>query len=423
MKLENIRQKIDEGVFLNLISTEKFKTNLISFYIIRPLKRDEVTKNALIPLVLKRGTKNYNSSINIQKKLETLYGANLSIDVNKMGERQVIRFSIEAVNSEFVKEENLLKQVLVMLNEVLYNPYIENNAFSREYVNQEKENLRKKIISRINDKKQYAVERCIEEMCKNERYGLYTYGYIEDLDDINNIKLYEHYKSIMETSPMEISVIGNIEKDKVLKLIKDCFSFERKEIIDIPRENVVKAIKTKNMISESLDINQGKLCLGLRTNVPYEDKLYEPFLVGNNILGGGANSKLFEAIREKESLAYYIYSKSFKYKSIMIIASGIEFENFDKALQIIKEQINEMKEGKFSESDIEDAKNSIVTSIRSMKDSNFSMSEFYLSQAFTKDNRNMDEIIDNIRDVNKEDIINALKNINLDTIYFLKKKE
>ncbi|MTI49055.1 EF-P 5-aminopentanol modification-associated protein YfmF [Sporosalibacterium faouarense] len=422
MSIEYLREKIDNGVHFNLIKTNKFKTNLINFYIVRPLSKDEATKNALLPLILKRGTSKYNTSLEIQRRLEELYGANLSINVNKKGEKQIIRFAIETVNSDFIKEENLLRKILDMLNEIIFNPYTENEVFSQNYFKQEKENLKKRIEGRINDKKTYAVERCIEEMCKNEKFSIYKYGNIEDLEDISCKGLYEHYRSILRSSPMEISIVGNINKDEAINSIQDTFRLHREDIINLPREEVIKAIRTKNMITEEMDVNQGKLTLGLRTNIPYEDKLYEPLIVASNILGGGANSKLFLNVREKESLAYYIYSKSYKYKSIMIIASGIETENFNKALDIIKDQIQELKDGEFTDDDIEQSKNSLITTIRSMTDNNYSMSEFYLSQALTKDTSHISDMIEKINKVSKDEIIEAANKLSLDTIYFLRKK-
>jgi len=304
---------------------------------------------------------------------------------------------------------------------VFLPPFIDNN-YTFNYVDQEKLNLRKRIEGRINDKKQYAVDRCIEEMCKNERFSIYKYGYVDDIDKIESDNLYNHYKNILNTSPIEISVVGSFDKDKLINNIKEIFKFQRTDIINIPREDVLKEVKTKNMINEEMDVNQGKLTLGFRTNIPYEDRLYEGFMIASDILGGGPNSKLFLNVREKESLAYYVYAKSYKYKSIMLVISGIEFENFDKALNIIKEQTDEMKKGNFTEEDIEQSKNSIITSIRTMTDSSFSISEFYLSQSLTRDNRNIDEIIESIRKVTKDDIIEASKKLSLDTIYFLKNK-
>ncbi|MTI66566.1 MAG: insulinase family protein [Firmicutes bacterium] len=423
MSLERIREKLMEGIYLNVIKTKKFKSNSISFYFIRNLNEKEVTKNALIPLVLKRGTSSYENAMDIEKKLEELYGSNLSINVNKKGEKQVLRFTIEGPHKDFINMKNIFTEQLKILREVIYNPILENGVFLDKYVKQEKNNLKKKIKGRINNKKQYAVERCIEKMCKEEKYSLYKYGYIEDLDNISSKKLYKHYKTVLKRSPIEINVVGNVDSTFVKNSIEEIFTFEREEIINIPREEISREnIKVKN-VKEELDINQGKLTIGYRTNIPYEDKLYEAFLVGNNILGGGPDSKLFINVREKESLAYYVFSKLLKYKSLMLITSGIEFHKYEKSLDIIKKQVNQMKKGNFNNDNITQAKNAIITSVKSLIDDNYSISEFYLTQTLTKDKRNIDEIIKDIENVSKDDIINAFNKIELDTIYFLKNKE
>ncbi|QIB26703.1 EF-P 5-aminopentanol modification-associated protein YfmF [Caloranaerobacter azorensis] len=423
MTLKNIRKRIDEGVNLNLIVTDKFKSNLISIYIVRPLVRSEVTKNALLPMVLKRGTKNYNNFTDIQQKLEDLFGANLSVDVTKKGERQVIRFTLEGPNDKYVSGNNLIEEMIKILNEIINNPLLENGSFLDEYVNQEKENLKKKIESRINDKKTYSVDRCIEEMCKNENYSLYKHGYVEDLKDIDSRKLYKHYLTVLKSSPIEVCIVGDIDVDAVSNIFVENFDIKRDKVIDIQRENVLKEIHTKNLVREEMDVNQGKLTLGFRTNIPYEDKLYEPLLIMSNILGGGPNSKLFMNVREKESLAYYIYSRVLKYKSLLIISSGIEFSNYQKTLDIIKEQVEDMKLGKFSESDIRQAKKSLITSIKSIKDSNFSLADYYLSNILANDYRNIDEIIERLQNVSKDEIVEAAKKLSLDTIYFLTKRK
>ncbi|MTI70744.1 MAG: insulinase family protein [Firmicutes bacterium] len=423
MSLERTREKLMEGIYLNVIKTKKFKSNSISFYFVRNLNKKEVTKNALIPLVLKRGTKSYENAMDIEKKLEELYGSNLSINVNKKGEKQVLRFTIESPHKDFINMKNIFTEQLKILREVIYNPILEDGVFSKKYVKQEKNNLKKKIKGRINNKKQYAVERCIEKMCKEEKYSLYKYGYTEDLDNISSKELFKQYKTVLKSSPIEINVVGNVDSKFVKNSIEELFTFEREEIINIPREEISKEnIKLKN-VKEELNINQGKLTIGYRTNIPYEDKLYEAFLVGNNILGGGPDSKLFINVREKESLAYYVFSKLLKYKSLMLITSGIEFHKYEKSLDIIREQVNEMKKGNFNNDNIIQAKNAIITSIKSLIDDNYSISEFYLTQTLTKDKRNIDEIIKDIENVSKDDIINAFNKIELDTIYFLKNKE
>lgn len=420
MALKSERIKLGDGIHLNLIKSDKFKANLLSYYFIRPLDRDEVTMNALIPLVLKRGTNKYKSSLEVERHLEELYGADFNMSVNKKGERHVIRFTMEWAGDYFSDNESTF-EVLDMLKELIYEPYSDGQAFNQKYTDQEKINLKNRIEAKINNKRGYAINRCIEAMCKSESYSLYQLGYVEDLDDINEINLYNHYKKILETSPIEIFYVGKYN-DEIVDYIKRLNTHSRGEIIEIPRERFDIQPSNKHLINEKLDVNQGKLVMGFRTGVPYEDKLYDALLIANDIFGGGPNSKLFRNVREKESLAYYSGSSVLKYKSIMLVDSGIDFENYDKAVDIINNQLESLKMGDFSQEEIEISKKSIGTSIDSIRDSLFLITEYFFSQTITQDFRTIEEVIDSIEKVDKSQIEKAAENISLDTIYFMNKK-
>lgn len=421
MGLKSERIKLGNGIYLNAIKTDKFKSSLLSWYFIRPLKREEVTKNALIPLVLKRGTKMHPNSLEIQKKLEELYGSNLSASINKRGDRQILRFTMEWAKGDYLNDNEYNFETIEMLKQIIYNPFTVENGFKKEYVEGEKQVLKRRIQSKINDKRSYAIERCIEEMCKKEKFSISSLGYIEDLEDIDEVNLYEHYKEVLETSPIEIFYVGNYD-ESFIEYLKTNNSIERDEIVSIPQEKIVASVQTKNMIDEEFDINQGKLVIGYRAGIPYEDSLYNGLIIASDILGGGPNSKLFKYVREEASLAYYIGSKVYKYNSIMIIDSGIEFENFQKTIEIIRKQIEDMKSGNFTEADIQVSKRSIRTSTESIKDSIFLISEFFFSQLLSNDSRNLEEIIKDFEKVSKDEIVQASNKIVPDTIYFMKNK-
>ncbi|WFA09621.1 insulinase family protein [Tissierella sp. Yu-01] len=418
MEFNNKRIKLGNGIYLNLIQTSKFKSNLLSYYFVRPLKREEVTKNSLVPLVLKRGTEALNTSIQIEKEFEEMYGANYSSAVNKRGERHIIRFTAEWANGEYLNNSELNFKVIDLLRSVIYNPYLEDGVFKKDYVNQEKENHRVRIESKINDKRSYAVNRCIEEMCKYEDFSIYPLGYVEDIDSIDEKNLYEQYIDLLNTSQIEIFYVGNYD-DKIESHLISSNKIERENVAEIPRENVVVSVKQKNMINEKLDVNQGKIVIGYRTGIPFEDKLYNGLLIANDILGGGPNSKLFKNVREAESLAYYVSSTIIKYKSIMLVDGGIEFANYHKTVDIINKQLGLLKEGIFTDDDIEISKKSIKTSTESIGDSIFLISEFFLSQIIAKDKRSLEEMISDFNQVTREDIIKAASNITIDTIYFM----
>lgn len=421
MELKSKRIKLGNGIYLNLIETNKFKSNLLSYYFIRPLSREEATKNSLVPVVLKRGTKDFTTSIEVEKELESMYGASYSASINKRGERHALRFTMEWANGEYLHDKSNDLKVMEMLRNLVYNPYLEDGAFKKEYVDQEKENHKNRIEGKINDKSSYAVNRCIEEMCKYEKFSIYQIGYVEDLINIDEVNLYHHYQNILNTSQIEIFYVGNLDQSLESYLI-ETNKIERDNIVSIPRETIVKAVQRKNMVDEKLDVNQGKLVIGYRTGIPFEDKLYNGLLLASDILGGGPNSKLFKNVREAESLAYYVSSSILKYKSLMIVDGGIEFVNYHKTVDIINKQLEDIKSGIFTDDDIEISKKSIRTSTESIKDSAFLISEFFLSQEMAKDTRSLDEVLEDFDKVKREEIIQAAKKIVIDTIYFMKSK-
>ncbi|MCT4508548.1 MAG: insulinase family protein [Tepidibacter sp.] len=416
-KVEKIN--LNDKINLTFIGVDKFKTNLISVYIQRPLDKKEVTKNSLIPNVLKSGSSKFKSQREISKKLDDLYGAGIYTDIAKKGDRQILSFKMSITDETYLDEE-ILKESLTFLNDMINDPLVENGGFNKEYVDIEKNNLRDKIKSRINDKSKYALERCIEEMCKDEKFSIYEYGYEEDIDSIDEKNLYNHYKNIMKTSPIDIVVAGNLDKEKVLAYIKSIFKFERENVIDlVDDKNISKVDSIKNVV-DKMDVTQGKVTLGYRTNIDYKDDKYYSLMVYSSILGGGPHSKLFMNVREKESLCYYVYSMIEKYKSIMFISSGIEIDKYDKTVELIGEQLEKIKKSEISEEEIRNSKNSIINSINSVRDSLNSLSDFYYSQGVSGVNEDLDSIMKKIENVEIKDVVEVSFGITLDTVYFLR---
>ncbi|WFD09163.1 EF-P 5-aminopentanol modification-associated protein YfmF [Tepidibacter hydrothermalis] len=416
-KVERIN--LGDKINLTFIGVDKFKTNLISVYMQRPLDKKEVTKNALIPNILKSGSNKFKSQREISKKLDNLYGAGIYADIAKKGDMQILSFKM-SITDETYLDEKILKESLIFLNDMINDPLVEDGGFNKEYVDIEKNNLSDKIKSRINDKSRYALERCIEEMCKDEKFSIYEYGYEEDIESINEKNLYDHYKNIIKTSPIDIVIAGNLDKDKVLEYIKNIFKFERENVIDIVGDNNIGTVESVKNVVDKMDVTQGKITLGYRTNIDYKDDRYYSLMVYSSILGGGPHSKLFVNVREKESLCYYVYSMIEKYKSIMFISSGIEIDKYDKAIELIGEQLEKIKKSEISNEEIVNSKNSIINSINSVRDSLNSLSDFYYSQGISGVNENLDSIMKKIENVEIKDVVDVSSDITLDTVYFLR---
>ena len=414
---------IKNGIKLHTIQTDKFKTNLIAVILTTKLNKENVTKNALIPAVLRRGTAKLNTQEEINKKLEEMYGASLDCGLDKTGDNQVLKFYIESVNDEFLPQsgENMLKISLESIFELVFNPYLENNCFKKEYVKQEKENLKQIIEGKIDNKARYALDRCIEEMYKNEPFGLYKYGYIEDLNNIDEKSLYEYYLKLINECKIDIFVSG-IFDESLNEIIKNNENInklkERKPEYNLP-EIFAKVSQSENCIKESMDVNQGKIVMGLDIDVNDENLRYN-IMIYNSILGGSANSKLFQNVREKASLAYTASSSYYRFKNNIFINCGIEIANYDKALEIIRQQIEDMKKGDFIDEEVENAKQGIIAAIKSINDEQDTEITYYFGQELSKNKVNIENYMDKISKVKKQDVVDIANKISVNTVYFLK---
>ena len=414
---------IKKGIRLHTIKTEKFKTNLIAVMLTTKLDKENVTKNALIPAVLRRGTASLNTLEEINKSLEEMYGASLDCGLDKTGDNQVLKFYIESVNDEFLPQdnENMLKKSLESIFELVFNPYLENSCFKKEYVEQEKENLKQIIEGKIDNKARYALDRCIEEMYKNEPFGLYKYGYVEDLNNIDEKNLYEYYIELINKCKIDIFVSGILD-DQVEEIIKNNKNINKlKERMPefIMPEMKPKIVENENSVQESMEVTQGKLIIGLDLDIDKEDLRYDT-MIYNSILGGSANSKLFQNVREKASLAYAASSSYYRFKNNIFINCGIEIGNYDKALEIIKQQIDDMKKGDFTEEEVENAKQGIIAAIKSIDDEQDTEIMYFFGQELSTNKLNIDGYMDRISKVNKQDVVDIANKISVNTVYFLK---
>lgn len=414
---------VKEGIKIHVLNTDKFKTNLCAVFLTTKLDRENVTKNALLPMILRRGSQNMKSQEEISKRMEELYGASFDCGIDKTGDNQVLKFYIESINDNFLPNhnENILGVTLDRLLDIVFNPYIENDGFKKEYLEQEKNNLMQRIEGKKDNKARYAQERCIEEMFKDKPYGLYKFGYIEDLERINEKNLYNYYKELINYCKIDIFVSGNIGNDIYERINKNT-NIEKIDkripIYEIPKLINEKQEKEK-VVKESLDVNQGKLVVGLNVNINNENEKYVSLLY-NSILGGSANSKLFQNVREKANLAYVASSSYYRFKNIILVNSGIEISNYDKTLKLIKKQIEDMKKGDFTEEEIENGKKGIIASIKTIDDEQDTNITYYFGQELSNTNVSESEYIKKIENIQKKDIINIANKVEINTIYFLK---
>ena len=416
------KTELSKGVNLHFLKTEKFKTNMISVVRRLPLCRETATRAALVPRVLKRGTEKYPTLADISKKAEELYGASISAGTMKKGDNQLVVFTVQFVSDSFISG-TITDEIIELLAEFVLNPKTVDGGFDSEFVRQEKTNLKNFIEGLINDKKAYAAAKCNEVMFEGDPYGIYEYGYVDDLDGIDEKNLYDFYKNLIKNSAVEVFASGSFDTDKVKTALENKLgkALGERYANDIKSGLAVyeDGIEVKR-VTEEMPTSQSKLVMGFNCGIEPTSREYYALMMFSCIFGGSPFSKLFNNVREKLSLAYYVFSALDRQKSCMKISAGIEADKFDAAYDEIFIQLEKMKIGDFTDDEITSAKKYLATGMGSIKDSMGATEDFYMGQILLGSNETIDGLTECLNAVSRNEIIAAANAVQLDTVYFLK---
>jgi predicted Zn-dependent peptidase len=402
---------------INKIKSKKFVTNAIAIYLTTKLDKETITMNALIPEILKRGTENYKTQLDISKKLEDMYGAVFNFSREKVGNFFVMKFYISTLENRYLPEEkNLAQEGINLLADIVFNPLKEDGVFNAKYVEQEKENRKKEIESRKDDKDAYAYSRALEELMGDNPYGSFIYGDIEHLEKIDNRNLYEYYQKLLKECKIDVFVDGfDVDEIELPEIMKQYGNPEFKQLSDEVKNKLLNEVEEPKKVIDKLDVTQGKIDIGLR--VSDEDKY--AILVYNQILGGDANSKLFQNVREKNGLAYTVRSTYSKYNNFIMIRTGIQLENFDKCLKVIEEQLADLQNGKITEKEIADAKECLYALLREIDESQLATINFEYARETLADDDSIEDKEKKIRAVTIDDVIRVAKGVSVNLVYYL----
>ena len=417
---------LKQGIRAHFIKTDQYKTDLTCVIITTALKRENVTKNALIPFILRRGNMRLKNQYLINKELENLYGASFNCGIDKMGDNVVLKFYIESISNEYaLNGENILKACMENLLDIVFNPIQKDGVLNKDFLEIEKENLKDVIESKIDEKDAYALDRCISAMYGDTGFGLYKYGYVEDVDSITIEEVSEYYNWLINNSKIDIFVSGNINNDEMKTMLEHNENIKklRPRIENYVLNNEFTEVKEEpseeKTLEEKMNVTQGKLVVGLDVTKQM-DNLQAIGLVYNAILGDGANSMMFQNVREKEGLAYSAKSIFVKQKLNVFIRCGIQIENYQKTLDLIRVQLDNIKQGKFTDEDIENAKTYLISGIKTIEEEQDTEVVFYIGQEISKVNMTLDEYTQKINCVSKEDVVNFANSACINTVYFLR---
>ncbi len=425
--MEKYRSEIIPSVMLTCLRTDKFKTGLISINLLSRLTREDAPITALVPNVLSRGTRNYPDIGRISQRLYSMYGARINPLVRKFGEIHAVGFAGSFINDGFLPGgEDLLGATVSLMGEMLLEPETRGGLLLSDYTVSEKEKMLETIRGRVNDKIGYAFLRLLENMCCYEDYAVPAYGFEPECESINYRKLTRRWKELLSTSPVEIFYCGSKKPETVERLM-------RETLLNLPRGEVDYDIGTdirmnsveENMrvFTEEMDVRQGKLAVGFRLGECMEEPDFAAIRVFNAVYGGCLTSKLFANVRERLGLAYYASSAVDLHKGLLLVSSGIEFDKYDAALGEILAQLDAVRNGDITDEELENAKRSTATDMRTAMDSQSELEYHCLSGTLSGFDCQPDEMAGLIELVTKQDVVEIARSVECDAVYFLRGEE
>ncbi len=414
------QRSVCDGVNFRSIKDTKFKTVRMSVNFMLPIQKSTAASNALLPFLLSRASSEYPDFTKLGERLAELYGAEINADVQKLGDVQLLSLSASGIADRYsLSGESISTELSKLLCSIIFDPPFENGLFPKDGFEQEKRQTIELIESEYNDKRTYAKQRCEEIMCAEEPYGINRYGSKDAIKNLKREELTQAWQYLIHNAKIEIMVLGDCDSALVFEGFYNAFKkLSRTSTVDCPTKNIKKADKVNDVV-EKMDIAQSKLVLGFRTAVAMPDAEVEAVKLMTALFGGTPNSKLFLNVREKLSLCYYCSAQYLSMKGIMLVQSGVETKNVEKAKQEILFQLDEVKKGNFDEDEVNAAKLSICNSYRSVSDSLGSLEAWYLSQTFTNQIKRPDEAAAIINAVSRQEIIDAANHVTLDTVYRL----
>ena len=397
---------------IHFLEGQSFKTNIIAILLRIPLTRQNTTKTALLAEVLKNGCQQYPSRKAVNEKMDDMMGSVFDISILKKGQEQILFFYLEMVKGE------LLKKGFEFLQNMIFSPLEERKGFPKNMVEREKKILAEKIKGRQDDKKEYAKLRCLEEMCKENTFGIFADGYQEDLKEIDEMILLLHYKNMLKHAKVEIFLTGNAEQKQDMISMAKKMPFQSDFLWQAETISVKKK-KEITKVQETLSIAQSRIVLGFDTNVLPEKKEFSSLLVCNELFGGSPASLLFQNVREKEGACYDISSFLFRLYPILMVKAGIEKQYYQKAVEVIQNSLKILQEQQVEKQDLQQAKESIIRYYISMKDSQTALMDFSFNEWILKTNRSIEQFVKEIENVTQKEVQKRAKELTLNTIYFL----
>ena len=410
--------KKENGAYnLHIIKTKLYKTITVKVFFREVVSKENITKRNYLSRIMMLGTKDYPTKVELAKKQQDLYAANISGTNRRLGNYLDTSISLRVLNDKYTEEGNF-EASIDLLNSIIFNPKVDNNSFSLEDFNTVYEEYKADLNSLVENKMSYSLVRCLELTNKNSPIGYRGIGYLEDLEKITPSNLYTYYLNVINHDFVDVFVLGDVDYEEVISLFKNKFkvnTFKKNSPKALLDEVVVSKSK---IIKENMKSEQDNLVITLSLNNLTDYERNYPLSLFNAILGGGSESLLFREVREKSSLAYYISSTPNKLDNLIIIRSGITRGKSNDAIKIIKNILKDIASGKIDDDMIRKAKEYYTSALDDIIESTFQIIEsYYMMELLGVDD--IETKRKKMLKVTIDEIVGVANKVKINTVYIL----
>lgn len=414
------RLTTEHGLAVFVRPTIQFKTTTVQMFIDRPFA-DDYSLFALLPHVLKRGNAAYPDSLALERRFDQLYGATFDVTTHRLAERHVVELQLELADQSLLTDsEQLFSAALDTLAGIVIRPLIQDGAFNRDYLEQEKEAQIRAIESVYNDKAEYAHQRCLQEMFAGDPFSRLAIGEVEQVAAITAVDLWQLYQSVLQQANFQLFISGNVQPEQVVELCARAFDRPLGTNRQAAEPSRLPTVRPTREVQEEQPVAQGKLVLAYRTGIGRHDALFLPLLVYNGLFGGYGHSKLFQNVRERASLAYDCSSDLIATKGVVLVEAGISSADLDAARAIIDQQLAAMCRREWSDEEWDKTLLALQNGLRGLADRPTRLALTHFDRLVNGQDTSEEELIAGIQQVTHEQVLTVARQLQLDTAYFLR---
>lgn len=402
---------------LYTIKTDKFKNCHMEIIFRNKILREEIMARKFLIEMMCYTTLNYPTQKELSIHLEDLYNASFYGLLSRVGASLFTTFCFDFLNPKYC-EKGYLENILSLIPEVILNPNIHDDEFDSSTFKIIKNNIINEIKSSKENIRSYAYRSLFKAMDKESFLAIDMVGTKTDAENMTSKKVVDIYQKMIDEDCCDIYLIGNLDMDKIASKLEKVFLLRSIKDYDLPLFYPINGRSKIQVKKEYKDLSQANLLVGC--NIVNIDDTQKDIIgyIYNFILGGGSlDTKLGNYLRQDNSLCYTVNSIYQKYDSAIIIYSGIDASNYDKAVRLIKKALKEMTID-ISQEELENAKKSLITSLNMIYDNPSNLINNYLFRNIA-DLKTVDERIKLIENIELDDIKKFAKKVKINTIYLL----